>query len=373
MKAEKTFDTVQFSKTDNAEFYKVLRRRVNEYFKKGNISRHANASMVFKTVCMIAMYLTPFILILVLDLNAWLYIPLWFAMGVGMAGCGLSVMHDANHGAYSKNPAVNSFISKVLILLAGNPANWRIQHNVLHHTYTNISNLDEDIAPPSFILRFSPHTKRTKIHRFQHFYAYFFYGLMTMMWFVSKDYSQAVRYKKMDLLKTQGLTFKKHLRNIIINKTVYSLIFIMLPFLLSPAPWYVTLIGYILMQFVTGFILGVIFQPAHVVPTSTYPLPSESGHIQSDWAVNQMYNTANFAQKSKLFSWYAGGLNFQVEHHLFPNICHIHYKKLSTIVRSTAEEFNVPYHSYNTFFGALKEHTKMLYALGNNDIAPALN
>tara|TARA_Y100000589_G_scaffold260897_1_gene250938 strand:- start:15 stop:608 length:594 start_codon:yes stop_codon:yes gene_type:complete len=196
---------------------------------------------------------------------------------------------------------------------------------------------------------------------------------MTITWFINKDYEQALRYNKMDLLKTQGLTLKKHLRNIIVNKLVYSSIFIALPFIFSPAPWYITLVGYLLMQFITGFILGIIFQPAHVVPTSTYPLPTESGDVDADWAVNQMYNTANFAQKSRLFSWYVGGLNFQVEHHLFPNICHIHYKKLSEIVRATAEEFEVPYHSYKTFIGALKDHTQMLYKLGNQDVAPAIH
>jgi len=373
MKAQSVFSSIKYVKGSKADFYKVLKQRVNEHFKKEKVSRHANFSMIFKTICMISLYVTPFVLILTLGIQSWAVLLLWTLMGIGMAGCGLSIMHDANHGAYSKNPAVNSFIGRILVLLAGNPANWRIQHNILHHTYTNVSSMDEDIAPPPFILRFSPHTKRYKIHRFQHVYAYFFYGLMTMMWLVSKDYTQAMRYKKLDLLKSQGLTFKKHLRNILVNKVVYASIFITLPFLLSPAPWYITLVGYILMQFITGFILGIVFQPAHVVPTSTYPLPDKSGNIESDWAISQMYNTANFANKSRLFSWYVGGLNYQVEHHLFPNICHVHYRKISKIVRSTAEEFQIPYHSYKTFIGALKEHTKMLHQLGNKDIAPAIH
>ena len=373
MKGEKSFSSVHFVKGNKADFYKVLRQRVNEYFKKEKISRHANGNMVFKTICMLSLYLAPFILMLTLDLNAWWYILLWAVTGVGMAGVGLSVMHDANHGAYSKSPLVNKIIGKVLVLLGGNDANWRIQHNVLHHTYTNVNNMDEDIAPPPFILRFSPHTKRLKIHRFQHIYAYFFYGLMTIMWFVSKDYQQAKRYHEMDLVKTQGLTIRKHIFNIVFNKLIYAFVFLALPFWLSPASWYVTLLGFLLMQFICGFILGIIFQPAHVVPTSTYPLPDATGDIEADWAVSQMYNTANFAQKAKLFSWYVGGLNYQVEHHLFPNICHVHYSKLSKIVKATAEEFEIPYHSYKTFIGALKEHTKMLYDLGNKDIAPAIH
>ena len=127
------------------------------------------------------------------------------------------------------------------------------------------------------------------------------------------------------------------------------------------------------MQFISGFILAAIFQPAHVVPTSNYPVPDESGNIDADWAVNQLYNTTNFAPKSKLFSWYVGGLNYQVEHHLFPNICHIHYREIADIVRETAKEYNLPYNSYNTFYRALKEHTKMLYALGHQDLAPAIH
>ncbi len=93
-------------------------------------------------------------------------------------------------------------------------------------------------------------------------------------------------------------------------------------------------------------------------------MPNDSGVVEADWAVSQLYNTANFAPKAKLFSWYVGGLNYQVEHHLFPSICHIHYNKISKIVEQTAKEFHLPYHSYQTFLTALSEHTKMLKELG---------
>jgi linoleoyl-CoA desaturase len=118
------------------------------------------------------------------------------------------------------------------------------------------------------------------------------------------------------------------------------------------------------MQFICGLILAMIFQPAHIVPTSTFPMPNNSGVVEADWAVSQLYNTANFAPKAKLFSWYVGGLNYQVEHHLFPSICHIHYSKISKIVEQTAKDFSLPYHSYDTFAAALSEHTKMLKNLG---------
>ncbi len=364
--------SIKFSGNHNEEFYKVLRSRVNDYFKSNNISRYANSAMVFKTIAMLLLYFVPFVLLLTLNVPIWMELIFWIIMGFGMAGVGLSVMHDANHGTYSKKDGVNKFIGKVLFLLGGSDVNWRIQHNVLHHTYTNVTGMDEDINPGA-VMRFSPHEKRRFLHRFQHFYAWFFYGLMTMMWFISKDYQQAVRYKKKGLIATQRISFGKHLATIIIAKILYGAVFIALPMWLTASPWWVTIIGFLIMQFITGLTLGMIFQPAHVVPTSDYPMPDASGNIDADWAVNQLYNTANFAPKAKLLSWYVGGLNYQVEHHLFPNICHVHYKKIAKIVEDTAKEYNLPYHSYTTFRLALLEHARMLRNLGRDDNAPAIH
>jgi linoleoyl-CoA desaturase len=364
--------SVKFSGSQNEEFYKVLKTRVSEYFKINNISRYANSTMVIKTISMMLIYLIPFVLLLTLNVPIWMELIFWMIMGVGMAGVGLSVMHDANHGAYSKKDGVNKFIGRVIFLVGGSDVNWRIQHNVLHHTYTNVTGMDEDINPGA-VMRFSPHEKRRVLHRFQHIYAWFFYGLMTLMWFVTKDYQQAIRYKKKGLMPTQRISFRKHMITIIISKIFYGAIFIGLPMWLTASPWWITIIGFLVMQFISGLTLGMIFQPAHVVPTSDFPMPDASGNIDADWAVNQLFNTANFAPKAKLLSWYVGGLNYQVEHHLFPNICHVHYHKISKIVEETAKEYNLPYHSYKTFRLALLEHARMLRNLGRYDDAPAIH
>lgn len=365
------FSDIKFARNHNEEFYKVLRQRVNEYFKENNITRYANAMMVFKTIFMFTLYFTPFVLMLTVVENYWLFFGMWVLMGFGMAGIGLSVMHDANHGAYSNKESVNTIVGSILYFLGGCDVNWRIQHNILHHTYTNITGFDEDINPGP-VMRFTPHEKRRVLHKYQHIYAYFLYGMMTLMWFVTKDYKQAARYQRMGLIGTQKLTYSKLMIRIVVSKVLYAAMIFGLPIWLSPAPWYFTILGFLVMQFIAGFILGIIFQPAHVVPTSDYPMPDNSGNIDADWAVSQLYNTANFAPGAKLFSWYVGGLNYQVEHHLFPNICHVHYSEISKIVKDTAEEYNLPYHSYKTFGQALSDHTKMLYQLGNFDNAPAI-
>ena len=358
---------VQFSKEHNSEFYKTLKSRVNSYFKDNNISKTANAAMVFKTFALLALCLTPYGFLYKQELPMLAYFGLWVVMGFGMAGVGLSVMHDANHGAYSRKEWVNVLVSNVMILLGGSARNWRIQHNVLHHTYTNVTDHDEDIDPPLFMLRFSPHSKHHAIHKFQHLYAWFFYGMMTLFWYLTKDYQQAYRYKKKGLIEAQGVTFGQHMFRIIFFKVIYTGIFLFLPIYFGGAYWLTNILGFLIMQFICGLILAMIFQPAHVVPSSTFPMPNNSGVVEADWAVSQLFNTANFAPKAKFFSWYVGGLNYQVEHHLFPSICHIHYKHIAKIVEQTAKEYQLPYHSYQTFIVALSEHTKMLKNLGKAD------
>jgi len=354
-----------------ADFYKELQKRINNYFKTHSASKFGNKTMFFKTLFMLALYLVPYLLIVSVVTQTWLALLLWVIAGFGMAGVGLSVMHDANHGAYSRFVFVNKLFGFLSNMVGGSDINWRIQHNVLHHTYTNIDGMDEDIDVDG-LMRFSPNQERLKIHRFQHIYAWFLYGLLTINWFFRKDYQQIYRYKKMGLLSTQKISYAKALFSIISTKLVYAFFLIALPIWLAPTDWYVSLIGFFIMQFIAGFVLSLIFQTAHVVPSSEFPKPDEQGNISSNWAINQLYNTANFAPKSRLFSWYIGGLNFQIEHHLFPNICHVHYKKIAQIVQQTAQEYNLPYYSYSTFFAAVKQHIKLLKQLGQPDRDMAL-
>ena len=355
---------VKYSKENNTDFHKELQKRVNSYFKENNISRHANLNMVLKTIFMIALYFVPFILLLTVFSNVWIIMLMWILMGFGMAGIGLSIMHDANHGAYSKNQKVNKMLGGLLNIVGGNDVNWRVQHNVLHHTYTNVSGMDEDLDS-GILMRFSPEQKHLKGHRLQFIYAWFLYGLMTLMWVTAKDYKQYARYKKKGLLKTQGISEGVILRNLIITKLFYVAVTIALPLIFSPVSWWVTIVFFLMMHFIAGLTLASIFQPAHVVPSSDFNSPDpETGVIENDWAVSQLLNTANFAPKARIFSWYVGGLNYQIEHHLFPNVCHVHYRKISRIVQETAFEYNLPYYSYKTFTKAVAEHGKMLYRLG---------
>lgn len=355
---------IKFTKRD--AFSKELAQSVNEYLKSKNLKKFGSWKIYLKVPILFSLYLLPYILMIcgVIE-NHWLMLIMALTMGIGMAGIGLSIMHDANHGSFSKRPWVNKLMCYSMEVLGGNSLNWRIQHNVLHHSFTNVHDLDEDIRPVG-ILRFSPNEPVKKIHKFQVYYAWFFYGLMTLSWMTNKDFAQLYRYKKKDLLKAQNISYKKAMTKMIIFKAIYYFAITVMPFIFMDITWWQYLIGFFVMHFVSGSILAFIFQPAHVIPETTF-LTVEN-HLEDNpdesWAIHQMKTTANFENWNPILTWYVGGLNFQIEHHLFPDISHVHYPKISKIVKKVAEKHGVPYHYHKTWGGAIFNHLRLLNRLG---------
>jgi linoleoyl-CoA desaturase len=361
-------DIVRFAPRGENSFMETLNGRVKSYFTTNAISPYANAGMWVKTIVMLLLYFVPYLLIVTgVGANSlWVFMGLWFVMSWGMSGIGTAVMHDANHGTYSPNKKVNRFIGYILEVIGGYTVNWKIQHNVLHHTYTNITGLDEDIDS-IILLRLSPRQKWYWFHRYQYLYIWFFYTIMTLFWMTAKDFLQVIRYKQHDLLIKQKISLKEALLRISLYKVGYYGYILVLPILFSGQPWYWVVGGFLLMHFSAGLFLSCVFQPSHIVEESSFSSPlGEAGsrHMEDSWAIHELANTTDFAPRSRVLSWFIGGLNFQIEHHLFSNICHVHYKKIAPIVRATAADFGLPYNVTPTFFGALLAHAKMLKALG---------
>ncbi|MCA4899651.1 MAG: fatty acid desaturase family protein [Bacteroidota bacterium] len=355
--------TITFAAT-HRDFAATLNKRVNDYFKSHNISRQGNAEMYIKTACMFAMYFTPYVLILTGVISqSWAIFAAVIVMGFGLAGIGLSVMHDANHGAYSDKAWLNELMGYSLNLVGANAFNWKIQHNVLHHSFTNVHDHDEDISPRG-VLRLCPSTPWKHVHRYQFIYAWFLYGLMTIAWLGYKDFIRIVRYQRSGMATKQRADIVKEWFILIATKLGYVAYIFVAPLLFTAIPWYQVLFGVILMHYVAGFILAIIFQPAHVVEGTEFPVPDENNTLETNWAAHQLRTTSNFGNKSQWFTWYVGGLNFQIEHHLFPNICHVHYKNIAGIVRKTAQEFGLPYKTFSTFMDALNGHARHLKTLG---------
>ncbi len=300
--------------------------------------------------------------------NPTLIICLYILNGLGMSGIGMGIMHDAIHGSFSKHKWLNKLMANTTNLIGASKDIWRLQHNVLHHTYTNIEAHDHDIETP-FFLRFSPHAEKNKLHKYQHIYAWVFYGLSTLSWVTTKDFANLERFRKKGLIKDPKV-YRRYLMNIILCKVIYYTLVLILPLLLSATTTGVIVLGFFVMQFVTGFLITLVFQTAHIMPDAQFPLPTEEGKIENEIMTHQLLTTCNFAQEGRFLFWFFGGLTNQIEHHLFPHVSHIHYRKIAPIVEQTAKEFGIPYNRQESFFSAIKEHFKMLKVLGSIDVKP---
>jgi linoleoyl-CoA desaturase len=147
------------------------------------------------------------------------------------------------------------------------------------------------------------------------------------------------------------------------GKLFYIVTMFALPLLVFP--WWQVLIGFMLVMLTVGLVMGVVFQLAHINDQAAFPEPVGSPqHVDNEWAVHQVETTADFAPHNGPLSFYIGGLNYQVEHHLYPHICHLDYPRIAPIVRATCEEFGIRYNCYTTWRQAFAAHWNELRLLG---------
>jgi linoleoyl-CoA desaturase len=354
-------ERITFLNRDATAFVEEMKQKVADFFQTRGISQNANFAMVSKTVIILTVTFGTYAMLLSNYFSLWVMLGFAVVMGFCYAGIGFSIAHDALHGAYSANPVINRILGFTFELCGANGYMWKLTHNVIHHTYTNIPGVDEDLTV-SPLLRLSPQTEHKPIHRFQHLYALLAYGFATIFWIFVKDYKYILQ-KDIGPYKD-----KRHPASewviLIVGKLLYYLVFIIIPFFVLNVTWWQFLIGFFVMHLTAGAILGVIFQLAHVVEGIDYPMPDKEGNMEHGWMVHEMETTSDFARNNKLLSWYIGGLNFQIEHHLFPKVCSIHYPEISRIVQETAEKHHVRYNHHETLSDAIRSHYAMLRKYG---------
>jgi len=349
--------SVKFSTTRAAGFGAAMKDRVEAYFAERGLSDKANGTMLVRTAVAMGLTFGCYGLILSGWFSPLLMLGLAVLMGVGAAGVGFGVTHDALHDAYSHNPRINRLIGYIFDLLGANSYMWKITHNVIHHTYTNIDGIDEDLAV-SPMIRLSPRSPWRPIHRVQQWLAFVLYSFSGLFWVWVKDYKY---FLQRDLGPYKE---KKHPKSevvlLFVTKVVHIGWMVVVPLIVMDVAWWQFVIGYLAMHLTAGLILGVVFQLAHVVEGLEYPVPDSHGQVDDAWMVHQMETTSNFATRNTLLTWYVGGLNYQVEHHLFPRVCSVHYPGIRPIVRAVAAEHGVPYHEQPTLWSAIRSHYRTL-------------
>lgn len=339
-------------------FLHEVRKRVDAYFHLCGLSKNANWILHLKAILLISCCILFYCCLW----NAWLpWIPrtvLWIGFGVSQALIAVNLGHDALHGSYSRHPMVNKLLGYLAYDCIGLSSTiWKQTHNKEHHTYTNIAGADPDIDKPG-LLRLSPHDPYYPIHRYQHGYIWILYSLVGLNWILISDYMNFWKYRaRMSRIDVVCFFFFKAF-----NLTAMLAI----PLLFFPMPWWEVILGYLTFQLAGGFTVAIIFQLAHLVENVSFPLPDDHGNLYTCWGEHEMATTSNFATHDPLVTHIVGGLNFQIEHHLFPKISHCHYLHISPIVKQAAKEYGLPYHEQPGFFAAVASHTRFLKNLGRN-------
>ncbi|MBL7812860.1 MAG: acyl-CoA desaturase [Bacteroidetes bacterium] len=341
-------------------FSGTLRKRVEEYFSTSSVKNTGNWKLYTKTIVLFLSLILLYTTLVFLHLPAWAAIPLCIVMGMNIAAIGFNVMHDGCHGSYSTKPWVNDLMGYSLDILGGCSYLWKVKHNVAHHSYTNIEGHDDDIDNKP-LMRMSTNQKKYWFHKYQHIYWPVLYCFTYFMWIAIRDFNKYFS-RKIAETEVPPMTLNQHFL-FWLGKVIYTCLFIVIP--VWQLGWVNFAIGYGVLSAAVGLTIAIVFQLAHVVDKVEFPVPAEdTGKIEQEYYLHQLATTANFSTRSKFLGWFTGGLNFQVEHHLFPRISHIHYPAISRIVKQVCAEYGVAYHEFPTFFSAVRAHVLHLKRVG---------
>jgi fatty acid desaturase len=330
-------------------FWKDMKKNVNQYFIDTKQSSRGNALMYFKTFALL--FLTWLSYYLCMQ-GYWIFAPI---LGVFIAINGLAVQHDANHGSFSNIGIVNTLFGAVDdVILGGSSLMWRHQHNIAHHAHPNDCEKDTDTYSNFPILKTNPKLPSRAYLKFQHIYAPFIYSLLGVAYYFG-DFTTFFQgaYDKIKIHPRRTIDYVIFL----FGKLFYGYMFFYLPLYYHGWEGFFKFI--LPFQLIGSNFLASLFIVSHNAEECEY------NYKGNDWAEMQVVTAANWSVHSTAWWLVSGGLNFQIEHHLFPGICHVHYPAISSIVRDTCKKHKVPYHAHDTFYEIYTAHLRGLYQLGH--------
>lgn len=354
---------VKFDHVREDGFSRVLTQRIDAYFKESNISKKSNWLFVVKIFSYFIMTTSLYVAMLSNEFHGWSLALLFILFGLFISIFLFSVAHDASHNAISDKQWINHLFAYVWNVAGISCYFWKLKHNVAHHTFTNIPGKDDDIDQ-SKLVRLNPGSTRKWFHRFQHMYAPFLYSLLSLNIIYIRDFKLLLQHKFGNTIINKHPA--KEILILVATKVFFVSYMIVIPKIILNIPWIEIFSYHVLMHFAVGLFIGFILVPVHVTFESEYRLPDKNGMIHCDWGVHQIEATVDFSANNYFINWITGGLNTHVVHHLFPSINHIHYYRLTKLIKKTAAEYNVLYRNYS-LAKIFREHLRFLKALGRTN------
>jgi len=351
---------ISFNHTQSL-FFKSLKTKVDAYFAANQLNRAGNRPLLFKSIIQVTSALVLYVLLVFYTPSVGISLLLCVLLGLNLAFIGFNIMHEGGHQSFSRHKWLNTTSAYFLNVLGGNTYYWKIKHNINHHTYTNIEGVDSDIDVKPF-MRLHEEQPRKWFHKYQYLYWVILYGISYIVWVFYHDFEKYVTGKVTMDGKAERLERKEHVI-FWVTKVFYVVFYLALPIYMVGWLWALT--GFLVVTFVCGLSISVVFQLAHIVEGTQFPKPSEDANqIEEEWAIHQIHTTANFATHNRVLSWFLGGLNFQVEHHLFPRVSHGHYPCINQLVKETCCEFGISYLEYPSMIKAFQSHLTHIKRMG---------
>ena len=342
-----------------------LKRRVNQYLDQNHIIATGNSTLFSKAIILISLFVITYVHLVFFTPPVFIAIMECLFFGGLIAAIGFNVMHDGSHGSFSKYAWLNKLAASSISVLGASRFMWGMKHVTIHHTYTNIDGVDDDIEVGIF-MRMAPTQKHVGMHRFQHIYFWFLYMLLYIFWIFFADYKKYFS-RKIGSIKLSDMSMGEHIEFWAV-KFYHMAAFVIVPIYM--VGWLYWLVGFLVATLFAGFVLSIVFQLAHTVEDTSFPVAIQpENKMPDEFAAHQILTTANFATKSKLVSWLVGGLNFQIEHHLFPKVSHVHYPAISKIVKEACADFKLNYIEYPTVLSAIKAHFNYVKQMSKPSIA----
>jgi linoleoyl-CoA desaturase len=341
-------------------FIRATRREVESYLADRATRRWGYARLYAKAPLALGLTAVSWALLLFAPHTLVVAVPCLLGLVLGAMLTAFCVQHDANHGAYTSSRRVNHAIGLTADALLGiSSYAWRVKHNVAHHTYTNVDGYDDDIGQVP-LARFAPSQAPRPWYRFQHYYVWLLYMFMAVRWQTIGDLAAFVRGR----VGSSVLRVPRgwDLAGLVGGKAFFVIWAIVVPLLFYP--WWVVLAAYVGFTMILGVIMATTFQLAHCVEEASFVSPAELGAERRPWAVHEVETTVDFCERNAVLTWLLGGLNFQIEHHLFPRVPHTHYPQIARIVRRNCAEYGVRYTSQPSLRAALRSHVLHLRRMG---------
>jgi len=350
----------KLSFASGGDFIVETRRDVERYLGSGRTRARGLVELYLKAVVGLGVLVGSWTALMFADPGVWLGLTALAGLWLGTMLTAFCVMHDANHGSYFRSRRLNHLLGWTGDSLLGfSSYAWRVKHNVAHHTYTNVDEYDADITQVP-VARFMPTQEPRPWYRLQHLYIWPLYGLMGLRWQTIGDVAALSRGSigRSALRKPGGWD----LAGLVGGKAIFVGWALALPMLVYP--WWLVLAAYAAFSAVVSLVMAVTFQLAHCVEEADFVTAGQATAERRIWAVHEVETTVNFCPRNRALTWALGGLNFQIEHHLFPGVPHTHYAHLAEIVQRNALRHGIRYTAHPTLRAALRSHYRHLRSMG---------